>query len=258
MADTPSDVTTLKVIGAGLGRTGTYSLKVALEELGFAPCYHMSELLQTPEHIPYWEAAARGEPIDWNTIFRGYQATTDWPACVFYEELMQAYPEAKVILTLRDPEKWYESASNTIFYTRIQSARSRVSSILYSALAALNPFMGRAMRITNSLFSNERIGSYHVENKQETIAYFTQHNQNVMQRVPPEKLLVYQVKEGWEPLCAFLGVEVPKDKPFPHLNDRDSFPATKALRSFRNGLAGVAAIVALLAAFLIFRRSRSS
>jgi hypothetical protein len=104
----------LEVIGAGFGRTGTKSLKAALEELGFDPCYHMSELFGHPEHVELWEAAARGKSVDWNELLGGYRATTDWPACSFYEELMQSYPDAKVILTLRDPNRWYESTYNTV------------------------------------------------------------------------------------------------------------------------------------------------
>jgi hypothetical protein len=86
------------------------SLKVALEELGFGPCYHMSEVFENPEHVELWENAARGKPVDWEELFRGYRATVDWPGAAFYEELMERYPDAKVILTVRNPERWYESA----------------------------------------------------------------------------------------------------------------------------------------------------
>jgi hypothetical protein len=105
----------MKVIGAGFGRTGTMSLKVALEELGFGPCYHMIELFEHPEHVERWEAAVGGEPVDWEELFSGYQVTVDWPGAAFYKELSERYPEARVILTVRDPERWYESAWNTIF-----------------------------------------------------------------------------------------------------------------------------------------------
>src|SRR5207248_1610854 len=108
----------LKIIGAGFGRTGTMSLKVALEELGFRPCYHMIEVFERPADIAVWEVAAMGKPIDWAALFAGYQATVDWPACIFYKELMHVYPDAKVILTVRNPENWYESAKSTIFQMR--------------------------------------------------------------------------------------------------------------------------------------------
>src|ERR671916_717534 len=106
---------TIEVIGAGFGRTGTMSLKVALEELGFGPCYHMIELFGHPEHVPIWEAASQGKSVDWEELFSGYRATTDWPACTFYKKLMDRYPDAKVILTVRDPDRWYDSTRNTIY-----------------------------------------------------------------------------------------------------------------------------------------------
>ena len=104
----------MKAIGAGFGRTGTMSLKVALEELGFGPCYHMTEVFEHPEHVPLWEAAVRGEPVDWEKIFGSYQAAVDWPAAAFYRELMKVYPDAKVLLSIRDPEKWYENAKSAL------------------------------------------------------------------------------------------------------------------------------------------------
>jgi hypothetical protein len=91
------------------------SLKVALEELGYAPCYHMVEVFEHPEHVSLWEAATRGEPLDWEKIFGSYQAAVDWPTAAFYKELMEVYPEAKVLLTTRDPERWYESTKHTIY-----------------------------------------------------------------------------------------------------------------------------------------------
>ncbi len=118
MADTlatPTGTGGLKIIGAGFGRTGTLSLKVALEELGFGPCYHMLEMFQHPEHIALWEAASKGHPVDWHQVFEEYQATVDWPGCAFYEQFMEAYPDAKVLLTVRDPDKWYESSQATIY-----------------------------------------------------------------------------------------------------------------------------------------------
>src|ERR1700755_3256651 len=108
----------LRVIGAGLGRTGTPSLKVPLEELGFGKCYHMTEVLARPGDARVWDAAARGEPVDWEAMLRGYRATVDWPACTFYRDFLKLYPEAKVILTVRDPERWYDSARQTIYHVR--------------------------------------------------------------------------------------------------------------------------------------------
>src|SRR3954451_16498267 len=105
----------LTVMGAGFGRTGTLSLKAALEELGLGPCYHMREAIQHPDHVPTWESAARGEPVDWDRFLGGYRATVDWPGAAFYEQLSEKYPDARVILTVRDPDRWYDSASATIY-----------------------------------------------------------------------------------------------------------------------------------------------
>jgi len=194
---------TIEVIGAGFGRTGTMSLKVALEELGFRPCYHMVELFEHPEYVERWEAAVRGEPVDWGELFYGYRATVDWPGAAFYKELAERYPEAKVILTVRDPERWYESARNTIF--TLQDVAS-----------------SRAPRMARDLASQKGF-DWEVEDRQHMIEAFNRWNEQVKEFVPADRLLVYEVKEGWEPLCYFLGVEAPKDKPFPHLNDSDSF-----------------------------------
>jgi len=211
---------TLEVIGAGFGRTGTMSLKVALEELGFAPCYHMSEVFTRPEHIELWRATAQGKPVDWEQIFGSYRATVDWPACTFYDELMEKYPDAKVILTVRDPQRWYESAYNTI-YAMTRSASS--SPIFY--LASLVMPRAKGMKRARPMIEEivwERDLDGRFEDREHAIETFKRHNEEVEQRAPTEKLLVYEVKEGWGPLCEFLGVEVP-DKPFPHLNDGEVF-----------------------------------
>ena len=125
----------LKVIGAGFGRTGTLSTKVALEELGFGPCYHMVEVFEHPAHVPVWDAAARGETVNWRELFKDYQATVDWPGCTFYKEFMELYPDAKVLLTVRDPEKWYESAQSTIY----QRTSRKISPLLHLLLRLLRP-----------------------------------------------------------------------------------------------------------------------
>jgi hypothetical protein len=209
---------TLEVIGAGFGRTGTLSLKVALEELGFGPCYHMSELLGHPEHVPVWEAALQGKAVDWEELIGGYRATSDWPACSFYEELMEWCPDAKIILTLRDSDRWYESTYNTIYSMR----RIISSPIFWLAAPPFRPSMSRAVRMNDRLILEEIFGG-RFEDRASAIAVFERHNEEVKRRVPAEKLLVYEVKEGWGPLCEFLGVEAPKNKPFPYLNDSDTF-----------------------------------
>jgi len=211
----------LKIIGAGFGRTGTLSLKAALEQLGFAPCYHMTELFQHPDQIAYWEAATNGEPVDWHELFNHYQATVDWPACAFYAQLMEAYPEAKVLLSVRDPDRWYESVISTIYQTSgmLKSPQGRFR---FSLFRILSPQRARIVRMINTLIWQNTFDN-RFEDKAHALAVFQQHIEEVKQRVPADKLLVYNVKDGWEPLCAFLGVEVPANIPFPHLNDRNNF-----------------------------------
>jgi hypothetical protein len=249
---------TLEVIGAGFGRTGTASLKVALEELGFGPCYHMSELFEHSEHVPLWEAARQGEPVDWEEIFYGYKATTDWPSGAFYAELMERYSDAKVILTVRDPESWYESARSTIFSMQ----RVASSSPLFSLAAAFVPRI-RSIRRAVSMVSGlawEDMFDGRFEDREYAIGVFERWNEEVQERVPAERLLVYEVKEGWGPLCAFLGVEAPEDKPFPHLNDAEVFRGR--IRRMRALTAAALAVVALtfgvLLAGLALLRSRTS
>jgi hypothetical protein len=209
----------LEVIGAGFGRTGTMSLKVALETLGFGPCYHMTEVFTHPEHVELWRAAAQGKPLAWEQIFDGYRATVDWPGCAFWAELLQSYPDAKVILTVRDPNEWYESAYNTIY--RISGAASSPVFYLASLLVPAAKRMKHAQRmIIEVVWQRDLDGRF--EDRRYAIETFERHNEEVKQHVPAENLLVYEVREGWGPLCEFLGVEMP-DEPFPHLNDSEVF-----------------------------------
>lgn len=200
----------LQVIGAGFGRTGTLSLKIALETLGFGPCYHMTEVIKHPTHVGFWHRAARGEHMDWARIFRGYNATVDWPACTFYEALMTAYPDAKLILTVRDPHKWYESTRDTI-YMSVRAVPPRLKWIL--------PPFARFIEMVTALIWQ---GTFHgrFDDREHAIEIFNQHLEAVKRIVPPERLLVFDVREGWEPLCAFLEVPIPEGLPFPHANDR--------------------------------------
>src|SRR5215203_6053395 len=209
----------VKVIGAGYGRTGTASLKAALEELGFGPCYHMIEIFEHPEHADFWEAAWRGEPVDWDGVLGGYQATVDWPACTFYGELLQRHPEAKVLLSVRDPEQWYESTRSTIHELTTISTHSLFSRVGLALLSLFKfgTFTIRPLQIAEQIVVRGTFGGK-FEDKHHAIEVFNRHNEEVKRHVPPDKLLVYEVKEGWGPLCEFLGVEEPA-KPFPRLND---------------------------------------
>jgi hypothetical protein len=206
----------MKVIGAGFGRTGTMSLKVALEQLGFGPCYHMYEVSQHPDHIPMWQAAAEGKPVDWIELFRGYQAAVDWPACSFYRELMELHPDAKVLLTVRDPQRWYESVMNTIYFTNTAESDEPETNEQFHMIRTL---------IWQGTFDGR------FEDKDHAIAVFERHIDDVKRHVPAERLLVYEVQQGWEPLCRFLDVPVPEDTPFPRLNDTAAFQQRQADRA---------------------------
>ena len=237
----------IQVIGAGLGRTGTLSLKAALEGLGFAKCYHMVEVLARMDDARTWDAAARGEPVDWDRLFAGYRATVDLPGCVFYRELLEKYPEAKVILTVRDPERWYDSARQTIYFARTAFPKWA---------AWLNPRMGAFQRMIDRLWDGMFRGRF--EDRAFAIDAFNRHNEQVRRDVPADRLLVYEISQGWGPLCAFLGVPVAEGKPFPHLNDAAEFRAriergARIVRTIGYAALGAAALVLILIALVAIR-----
>lgn len=209
----------LQVIGAGHGRTGTLSLKAALEELGFGPCYHMVELLAHPEHVTYWEAAERGEAVAWDALFAGYQSGVDFPVFRHYGALAEHYPDAKVVLSVRDPERWYDSALNTI-YRAGPAPRQKALMALQLPFSPRLRKLIRVFRLSGHVWQKDFDGRF--EDKAYALETFVAHTEAVKRTVPAERLLVYDVKEGWGPLCAFLGVPVPEG-PFPRMNDRGSF-----------------------------------
>jgi len=190
----------LKVIGAGFGRTGTMSLKAALEQLGFDPCYHMVECFpKGPKHWDLWTAAINDSP-NWDAIFEGFEATVDFPACTSYRALAEYYPDAKVILTVRDPEAWYTSTQETIFAKPwLDWLDSSEASAYFAATI-------------NNYFDNRMQDHDHL------VRRFNQHIEEVRATIAPERLLVFEVKQGWEPLCEFLELPVPNTQ-FPHVND---------------------------------------
>jgi hypothetical protein len=206
---------TLKVIGAGFGRTGTLSLKAALDELGLGPCYHMVEVNARPEHDAMWLALARGEASDWRPMLKGYASTVDWPTTYFWKELAAANPDARIILTVRDPEAWYRSAAATIFARMLEFEALRSD-----PAAAVDEARRRHMEMVNTIVVEKTFGG--LLDKAHAIAVFNAHNADVRRSVPREKLLVYDPGEGWEPLCAFLGLPVPAT-PYPKVNTTDDF-----------------------------------
>ena len=246
----------MEVIGAGFGRTGTLSLKSALETLGYGPCYHMSVLMRNPSHAGLWavaaERAGRGEVVDWERLLAGYPATVDWPGCVFYKELARAYPGAKVLLSVREPDSWYESFRATIGRGWEDPARRPTRTLRF--FRAVVPGADRQVSAVEAVLLRRTFGKSSLQEpvgRREAISAFVAHNAEVKRRVPEERLLVWEVKEGWGPLCAFLGVPEPEE-PFPHVNEREGFERTVqanlALGILRASapaaLAGVAAVAA--------------
>lgn len=197
----------MKVIGTGVGRTGTMSLKLALEQLGFGPCYHMEAVFNDlAKRVPQWSAALAGKP-DWEEIFDGYQSGVDWPIAGFYNELYTAYPDAKFILSTRSPESWAASFGATI--AKLLEDRD-------TAPEHTKPWLDMAYGvISRSGFSDDLSDSERMER-------FTAHNEAVKEAIPADQLLVFEVKQGWEPLCEFLDCDVPEG-PFPRTNDRSEF-----------------------------------
>lgn len=200
---------TVEVIGVGLGRTGTASLKQALELLGHGPCHHMLEVLQTQGAAVQWSARARGEPIPWSQLLGGYRAALDWPSVYFWRDLVRDFPAARIILTVRDPESWYASISGTIFRALAAPLPAEPGPVRDQRAMALDIIVQRH-------FDNRAHDRAHA------IATYLQHNADVQSLVPRDRLLVYDVADGWAPLCAFLGVDVP-ETPFPHANRGDEF-----------------------------------
>ena len=207
------DGRTPRVIGAGWGRTGTASLKRALEQLGFGPCHHMEEVVKSPPDVPTWVAAARGEKIDWKTLLRGWGSSCDLPSALYYRELAEAFPEAKVVLTVRDADGWYESMRTTI----VPSIKRFPNRFIVKHL----PYIGAPARVmTPTRLKTTLMDRF--EDKPAIVAQFQAHTEEVKRALPPARLLVFDVKQGWAPLCAFLGVPVPEG-PFPHVNDAKEF-----------------------------------
>ena len=196
----------LKVVGAGFGRTGTLSLKVALEKLGCGPCYHMAEVFPRPEHVAMWHRLAFENAIDWDELFGGFQATVDWPSARWWREIAAHYPDAKVLLSVRDPEAWYKSMSDTIAQPMRDPAPDSAPEIV-----RLQSQMIRKSVLAET-FDNR------FEDKAHAIEVFKRHTQEVRDAIDPARLLVFDVREGWAPLCRFLDVPIP-DEPFPRLND---------------------------------------
>lgn len=195
----------MKVIGSGLGRTGTHSLKLALEKLLGAPCYHMFEVFPRPAHFGLWTKAAHGEHVDWHALFDGFAAAVDWPAAAFWEEISAAYPDAIILHSERSsPEAWFKSASETIFKEREQ------------------PRPPPMQEMAAALFGNRF--TPHIRDQAAAIAAYSKHNAHVRATAPSSRLVIWKPGDGWAPICAALKLPVPSE-PFPHVNTTEDFNA---------------------------------
>ena len=231
---------TLKVIGVGPGRTGTVSMMIALNQLGYAPCHHMQACLGSSEQSKWFLEAARGEQMDWQKVFDGYEAAVDWPAAAYYKELIEAFPDSKVIFTYRDPDAWYESVAKTIYQ------------VVPSVLDWLRKVWPRVQQwsemVNRTIWHGEFEGRF--EDRDYAQGFMARRLAEVRDLVPEERLLVHTAAEGWAPLCDFLNVEVP-DEPYPKANEAARIQgAVKALRALRHVpklVIGVVVISALLA-----------
>ena len=196
----------LRVLGTAWGRTGTLSAKVALERLGLGPCYHMLEVFRVhPEHKEAWIDAARGVSVNWEHLFAGYQSAVDWPACVFWPELIEEYPDMQVVQVLRDPQRWYESYDATIragIPTTRPPSEDATDTMMYEVIFKRS--------FSRALGRSELIRAYEA------------HIERVRETVDPSRLLMWSLTEGWAPLCDFLDLPEPSE-PIPHVNDREDF-----------------------------------
>lgn len=236
----------LKVIGAGFGRTGTLSMKAALEQLGYAKCHHMVEVLMTddPTQLDYWDAIGQGGRPGWDKVFEGYQSCVDFPSSLYWKELADAYPDAKVVLTVRSFESWYKSAMGTIYAVgKKQPAWTR-----------LIPKPRKIDRMTKNIIWNGKFdGAF--EDKAHAEKVWNAHIEEVKATLPAERLLVFEVKDGWAPLCTFLGQPIP-DMPFPRVNDAAQFhKMIKGMTrlAYVPWMVAGSLIVAAIAAYLAFQ-----
>ncbi|KCZ87620.1 sulfotransferase family protein [Hyphomonas johnsonii] len=197
---------TIGVISAGFGRTGTMSLKLALEELGHGPCHHMIEVIGNGDaQVPLWNDALAGHP-DFQAIYAGFNSAVDWPTAAFWKEVADAYPDAKVILSTRSAESWYNSISETILATVWAPETWPAPAVEWFKMVT---------RVLERSFGDAK-------DKDAIIATFHAHEAAVKAAIPADRLLVHSARDGWEPLCAFLGKPVPAT-PYPRTNSKEEF-----------------------------------
>ncbi len=207
----------MQIIGAGFGRTGTLSMQAAIEILGFGPCFHMTKMVAHPERLALFDAAADGKNTNWSELFSGYHSTVDWPGCFFWRELLEYYPSAQVILTVRDAESWYDSVFNTLYQGFLRISQDAGM----AALQAVDPDAAKFFSVTKKIVWDGDLQG-HFGDRERAVELYKKHNSDVIREVPRDQLLVFEGNHGWEPLCDFLNVPVPSST-FPHLNDSEEF-----------------------------------
>jgi hypothetical protein len=210
----------MKLIGAGLPRTATLTQKVALEMLGVGPCYHMVNVLGDLDLVPLWRDAFEGKP-DWERLFEGQQSTVDWPGSYYTRELVEYYPDAKVLLSVRDTEAWERSIRNTILTVLSGDSLARN---LSKAHEHVDPKWLAFNELMIDMWKSIGVMNADGEEQSGFAQAIERHTEAVRDAVPADRLLVWEPRDGWEPLCEFLELPVP-DTPVPHINDTDTFIA---------------------------------
>lgn len=236
----PATEAGLRVIGSGFGRTGTTSMKAALELLGFGRCYHMQEVFKRPSHARAWGRWRPGAPsdIDIDALFTGFGAAVDFPAALLYSQLLQRFPDAKAVHTVRDPDRWYDSTAETIY---------RARDVFRSAPLRFLPPVRNLYEMLDAVIWDGLFGG-RFEDRRHAIGVYERWTAEVRRTVPADRLLVFDVAEGWEPLCEFLEVPVPH-RPFPRVNDKDVFQRRLgAIRLASRAVPGAAGAALVLAA----------
>ncbi len=198
----------LSVIGAGFGRTGTMSIKKALEQLGLGPCHHMEEVIKNPQQLPFWQNAAAGEPVNWDEVFKGYNCSVDWPSGHYWKELAAFYPAAKIVLSVRSPERWWDSYSGTI--QKLLEMKDEIP----------EEYPRAVLTMADELITQQTFGG--CVDRESVLAAFQNRIDEVKRVIPESRLLVFEVTQGWAPLCDFLGVPVPEGD-FPRCNGKVEF-----------------------------------
>ncbi|MEU4227744.1 sulfotransferase family protein [Nonomuraea sp. NPDC026600] len=230
----------MQIIGTGFGRTGTLSLKSALERLGFGPCHHMVDVFAHPQQIRPWLAAATPREVNWDHLLVGYESCVDGPTSAYWQRLAEYYPKAKVILTTRDPDRWLASMRRTLFAQRrrIESLPGRAA-ILLSSLFGTD--LATFVKMIDSTLDARTFATPADREPERAVQLFAEHAARVVAAVPAERLLVFDVADGWGPLCEFLEVPVPA-APFPRVNGASDFtrsglgrPLPLLLRRTRRG-----------------------